>query len=170
MPEIIKKDIELCDVMEIMAKIYKKHGSLLNAWRHFDLDGSNSVEHDEFMRHLPKVLGEPISKNKCDSLWYEFDPDMSGFIDGDEFCSRKAGDATKQGVALLKGQAYDPTMNHDNMGMSEKGAMVGEERYSTDGAAHQVAAPKPDAGGEAKGMRENPSMATMASTADAAKA
>ncbi len=76
---------------EIRAKLYKKHGSILNGFRHFDFDSSGSVSFEEFMHHLPTALGEEISVSKIEELWRAFDPDMSGEIDMKEFTSSKVG-------------------------------------------------------------------------------
>jgi Ca2+-binding EF-hand superfamily protein len=101
---------------QIRAKLYKKHGSVLNAFRHFDFDGSSSISFEEFLRHLPTCLGEAISLKKMEELWRAFDPDMSGEIDLKEFVSGKAEAgqhrATENGVAIFKGHAVDPTMQN----------------------------------------------------------
>ena len=43
------------NIDQIRAKIYKKHGSIVNAFRHFDLDGNGRIDFDEFCDYLPTV-------------------------------------------------------------------------------------------------------------------
>lgn len=135
----MSKNIEEMSPDEIRAKIYKKHGNLVNAFRHFDFDGDSSISYEEFMRHLPTVLGEAISQSKVDELWKAYDPDMSGEIDMQEFANTKVIGhlATVQGVKTFKGHAVDPTLTIGNKA-SSKNAMVGEMRYDTKGALSQV--------------------------------
>ena len=140
----MSKNIEDMTPDEIRARLYKKHGNILNAFRHFDFDGSSSVSFEEFLRHLPTCLGEPISQNKMTELWRAFDPDMSGEIDMNEFSNPKCNAgihlATAQGIATFKGQAIDPTMQFAHVNDSK--AMVVEKTYGVHGANSQIQSDK----------------------------
>jgi len=123
----------------IRAKIYKRHGNILNAFRHFDFDGSGAINYEEFMRHLPTVLGEPISQLKMESIWRAFDPDLSGEIDMNEFSNNKCKGghlATQQGLAVFRGKAEDPTLAFAHI--TDKNSIVVEKRYEVTGAMSQV--------------------------------
>jgi Ca2+-binding EF-hand superfamily protein len=138
--EIMKIPIEKMNTDQIRAKIYKKHGNILNAFRHFDFDGSGSIDYEEFMRHLPTVLGEPISALKMEELWRAFDPDLSGEIDMKEFTSEKCKEGkhlqTQQGLATFKGHAVDPTLALAHV--TDRTSFVQEKTYSITGANSQV--------------------------------
>jgi Ca2+-binding EF-hand superfamily protein len=99
--------IEEMSVDQIRARIYGKHGNLLNAFRHFDLSGDSRISHDEFLRALPKALGESISAAKSAAIWKAMDKDGTGEIDIQEFASDQFACATQMGAKLMKGLTVD---------------------------------------------------------------
>jgi len=94
-------------VDQVRARIYSKHGNLLNAFRHFDISGDSRISHDEFTRALPKALGESISPSKADELWRAMDTDGTGEIDMQEFASDQFVSSTNFGAKLMKGLTVD---------------------------------------------------------------
>jgi len=92
------------------------------------------------MRHLPTVLGEPISALKMEELWRAFDPDLSGEIDMSEFASDKCKEGvhlkTQQGVTTFKGHAVDPTLAFAHV--TDRNSVVQEKTYGITGAKSQV--------------------------------
>lgn len=97
---------------EIRAKIYKRNGNLLNAFRQMDNSGDSRISYEEFQYFIPKVLGEEISSEKVAELWRSIDVDGTGEIDIDEFASGKltSSAAAQRAVAQLRDMAVDPTM------------------------------------------------------------
>jgi len=99
--------VEEMSVDQVRARIYNKHGNLLNAFRHFDLSGDSRISYDEFMRALPKALGESISNAKAAEIWKAMDTDGTGEIDINEFSSEQFVSATNLGAKLMKGLTVD---------------------------------------------------------------
>jgi Ca2+-binding EF-hand superfamily protein len=166
--EVMKKPLAEMSPDEVRAKIYKKHGNIVNAFRHFDVDGSSSINYEEFMSHLPTVLGEPITQMKMEELWRAYDPDLSGEIDMKEFASSKIMGhlATEQGLATFKGHAVDPTLAYAHV--TTKDSMVVEKRYNTTGGMSQIAtgkdvpkAPSPSDNSTAAPSPADQNMATL---------
>ncbi|CAD7935507.1 unnamed protein product [Amoebophrya sp. A120] len=106
--------VEEMNIDQIRAKIYKKHGSILNAFRHFDIDGDGVIDFGEFKQYLPTALGEPVSEDKLQEIWQALDPDLSGAIEMKEFVSTELfldgrHLQTMQGLAIFKDTAkLDP--------------------------------------------------------------
>eukprot|EP00746_Dinoflagellata_sp_MGD_P166656 gnl/MRDRNA2_/MRDRNA2_96703_c0_seq1.p1 gnl/MRDRNA2_/MRDRNA2_96703_c0~~gnl/MRDRNA2_/MRDRNA2_96703_c0_seq1.p1 ORF type:complete len:534 (+),score=110.30 gnl/MRDRNA2_/MRDRNA2_96703_c0_seq1:86-1687(+) len=94
-------------VDQVRARIYSKHGNLINAFRHFDLSGDSRISHAEFMRALPKALGELISPAKAAEIWRAMDTDGTGEIDIQEFASDQFVSSTNFGAKLMKGLTVD---------------------------------------------------------------
>lgn len=91
----------------LRARIYAKHGNLLNAFRHFDLNGDSRISYNEWLDHLPKVLGEDVSKHDCQRLWRALDTHQAGEIKMDMLCSDRMVDPTQLGVRVMRGFTVD---------------------------------------------------------------
>jgi Ca2+-binding EF-hand superfamily protein len=102
-----KMPVEEMSVDQMRARIYSKHGNLLNAFRHFDLSGDSRVSHGEFLRALPLALGEEISSQKANEVWRAMDKDGTGDIDIEEFASDQLVSATEFGAKMFKGLTVD---------------------------------------------------------------
>eukprot|EP00746_Dinoflagellata_sp_MGD_P164880 gnl/MRDRNA2_/MRDRNA2_93814_c0_seq1.p1 gnl/MRDRNA2_/MRDRNA2_93814_c0~~gnl/MRDRNA2_/MRDRNA2_93814_c0_seq1.p1 ORF type:complete len:513 (+),score=84.59 gnl/MRDRNA2_/MRDRNA2_93814_c0_seq1:187-1725(+) len=90
---------------QVRAKIYKKYGNLINAFRHFDQSGDSQVSHEEFCKTMPKVLGETVPDTKLNEWWNQMDTDLTGYIDMHELSSNQVCDNTTRGAKIFKGQA-----------------------------------------------------------------
>lgn len=101
--------IEEMSLDQIRARIYLKHGNLLNAFRHFDLSGDSRISYNEFIRALPIALGEPISIEKVNEVWRAMDTDGTGEIDIQEFSSEQLVSSTRLGAQMMKGLTVDCT-------------------------------------------------------------
>jgi len=161
--DILAMPLNECSNDMIRAKIYNRYGNLVNAWRHFDKDGSGTIGYDEFLRELPKVLSEPISKSKFNELWQFFDPDMSGYVDMNEFMNPNLQDDSKGSLALAKGTAVDHTY-----GGGDGDDVIEETRYSslgkTDRKSQRMLGVEQQ--NSKKQLTEDPSLSTMATTGD----
>ena len=73
----------------VRAKIVSKHGGLVNGFKQLDIDGSGKISFEEFEKRLPQVLGMPynstVPAKVVETIFEEFDSDVTGFIDLDEF-------------------------------------------------------------------------------------
>jgi len=104
-PNLKNIPVEQLTPDQVRARIYQKHGNLLNAFRHFDLSGDSRIAYDEFLHHMPKVFGEPISMEKCKEVWASMDTDLTGEIDIEEFASERLVSKSAQGAKMFKGMA-----------------------------------------------------------------
>jgi uncharacterized low-complexity protein len=102
--------IDDCTPDQLRARMYVKHGNLMNAFRHIDLSGDSRISYEEFMQALPKLADGPISREKANELWRSMDKDCSGVIDLTEFASDKLVSKTQVGAAMMKGQTFDPVV------------------------------------------------------------
>lgn len=104
-PSLAKMNIEEMSPDQVRARIYQKYGNLVTAFRHFDQSGDSMIDYEEFMKELPKVLGESVSKDKMNELWNSMDTDLTGSIDMNELASNQVCSSTTRGAKIFKGQA-----------------------------------------------------------------
>lgn len=118
--------VDEMSVDQVRARIYSKHGNLINAFRHFDLSGDSRISHAEFLRALPKALGESISPAKVGEIWKAMDTDGTGEIDIQEFASDQFVSSTNLGAKLMKGLTVDVLQGErpSHHKYSEGGAVV----------------------------------------------
>jgi hypothetical protein len=132
--------VEEMNVDQVRARIYGKHGNLLNAFRHFDLSGDSRISYDEFMRALPKALGETISLAKVNEIWKAMDTDGTGEIDIQEFASDQFVSSTNFGAKLMKGLTVDVSQGErpsHHKYTENGGASSSPERRRNSGEVHQ---------------------------------
>lgn len=84
-PRVLDKPAAECSADMIRAKIYAKRGNLIHIFRTFEVKGESRISYEDFVKELPHVLDEPLSKTKLNALWRDFDAKMSGDIKLHEF-------------------------------------------------------------------------------------
>lgn len=131
---IMNIPIDDCTPDQLRARMYVKHGNLMNAFRHIDLSGDSRISFEEFLHALPKLAdhGGPISHRKAAELWRAMDKDCSGVIDLTEFASDKLVSRTAVGAAMMKGQTFDPVTEGGRLTQKMKKDIVEEPtEYTT---------------------------------------
>lgn len=92
-PNINKIPLEDASPDIVRARIIARHGGLTNGFKQFDIDGSGKISFEEFEGRLPAVLGlgygASVPEKLIEAIFEEFDKDVTGTIDLDEFMVEK---------------------------------------------------------------------------------
>jgi len=163
-------DPELLTVDLLRARMVNLHGSLLNAFRHFDVDGSSSVSFDEWNRYLPKVYGENFPRSVGDRLWRQLDTEQKGEIQLTSFFEDHLFDPNHIPLRVLRGMAVDATVPRHPVSTAlsptrgpKRGDMTPSPRSPLpDQAAPAAALPAAPAAPAARAAPATPSLAEAA--------
>mmetsp|Transcript_94801 Transcript_94801/g.165564 ORF Transcript_94801/g.165564 Transcript_94801/m.165564 type:complete len:1108 (-) Transcript_94801:121-3444(-) len=144
-PRIHKVSLEDLTIDLFRARIISKYGSLMMAFRYADINQDSEVSYEEWVKLLPKVIGDVVPIDVCNLLWHQLDADKSGIVSFAEFFTKKLVDphpeqALRQLECFGDGPPVSPTSSASRPTSPTTSRPTSP---TTSGARHQTALPKP---------------------------